>query len=136
METKSQTHRAGPETREQPAILDLRYQAHMDAYAYDEPSFWAKIKTVARRAGRELISQALRLHYVAADERTPLWAKTAIYGGLAYFILPIDVVPDVLPLVGFGDDIAVLTAVFKAVTDFYRPEHGAAAERKLGEWFK
>lgn len=90
---------------------------------------------MAKKAGREVIGQALRLYYIAADSDTPVWAKSTIYGSLAYFVLPIDVIPDVVPILGYSDDVAVLAAAFKAVTSYYKKEHGELADRKLADWF-
>ena len=64
---------------------------------YNENSFWNKIKTVFKSAGREVIEKALWLYYAAQDPKVPLAAKTTIYTALAYFILPVDLIPDFLP---------------------------------------
>ena len=35
--------------------------------------------------------------------------------GLLYFVLPIDIIPDFLPVIGFADDLSVLIAIFNSV---------------------
>ena len=57
--------------------------------------------------------------------------KAALIGALAYFVLPADAVPDVLPLVGYTDDAAVLAAAIKFVTSHITPDHREAARRTL-----
>ena len=57
--------------------------------------------------------------------------KAALIGALAYFVLPMDAVPDVLPVIGFGDDAAVLAAAIKLVTSHITPDHREAARRTL-----
>ena len=62
--------------------------------------------------------------------------KATLVGALAYFVLPADVIPDVLPVLGFTDDAAVLTTAINLVTSHIRPEHRAAARDKLAEFAK
>ena len=72
---------------------------------FNENSFWAKLAAVAKSVGREVIEKALWLYYAAQRPDVPLWAKTTIYSALAYFILPIDLIPDFLPG-GYVDDLS------------------------------
>jgi uncharacterized membrane protein YkvA (DUF1232 family) len=67
----------------------------------------------------------------AFDRATPLQVKAALVGALAYFVLPFDGVPDVLPLLGYSDDAAVLVTALRIVSDHVRPEHRDAARRWL-----
>lgn len=103
--------------------------------SYDEGSFWEKITRFAKKAGREVIEKALILFYVLQDPETPLWAKTVIVGALGYFISPIDAIPDVVPIVGFTDDLAVLAGAIVTVGTCINAEHKAKAEDKVAEWF-
>jgi len=57
--------------------------------------------------------------------------KAALVAALAYFVLPLDAVPDVLPGVGFTDDAAVLLTALRMVAGHLRPEHHAAARVAL-----
>ena len=58
----------------------------------------------------------------------------SLAGALAYFILPTDAIPDVLPVLGLTDDAAVLAATIKLVANHIRPEHRAVAREKLAEF--
>lgn len=91
--------------------------------------FWPKL---ARLAGKlPFAEDLLAAYYCAFDRNTPNQVRFILLGALAYFVMPIDVVPDLLPVFGFADDAAVLAAALKAVSDAIRPEHRAAAKRKL-----
>jgi len=82
---------------------------------FSEQRFWDKLKSYAKWAGRDVVERALILWYAAQQPHAPLWAKTAIYGALGYFILPMDAIPDVLPDVGYSDDLGVLAAALGSV---------------------
>lgn len=102
---------------------------------YDEDSFWDKVGRYAKLAGREIIEKALWLYYAAQDERTPVWAKTTIYGALAYFILPADAIPDFIPAAGFTDDLGALVAALTAVAVYVTPEIKEQTAGQLRNWF-
>ena len=76
----------------------------------------------------------LAAYYCAFDRETPLPVKATLIGALAYFVLPIDAIPDVLPVIGFTDDAAVLATAIKLVADHIRPLHREAARNKLAEF--
>jgi uncharacterized membrane protein YkvA (DUF1232 family) len=95
--------------------------------------FWSKIRRVA--AGLPFAEDLLAAYYCAFDQDTPLKVKAALLAALAYFVLPIDFMPDVMPLLGFTDDAAVLATAIRMVAAHLRPEHRDAArcaiEREL-----
>ena len=91
--------------------------------------FWPK---VARVAGKlPFAEDLLAAYYCAFDRQTPMQVRVILLGVLAYFVLPFDGVPDILPILGFTDDAAVLATAMKVVIDAIRPEHRDAARRKL-----
>lgn len=102
---------------------------------FSEERLWSKIGRVFLRAGREVIEKALLLFFVYKDPRTPLWAKSAIFAALGYFIWPVDAVPDVIPVVGYSDDLGVLAAAIAAVGHFITPQVKEKAAAKLAQWF-
>jgi uncharacterized membrane protein YkvA (DUF1232 family) len=57
--------------------------------------------------------------------------KAALLGALAYFVLPIDLIPDILPVLGYADDAAVLATALRLVASHIRPEHREAARQAL-----
>jgi uncharacterized membrane protein YkvA (DUF1232 family) len=96
--------------------------------------FWRKLKRVA--TSLPFIEDLLAAYYCAFDRNTPLQVKAMLVGALAYFVLPFDAVPDVMPLLGFTDDAAVLATAIKLVADHLRPEHREAARRALARGLK
>ena len=109
----------------------------LNGYHYSDKGFWAKVKKYAAVVGKEGIRNAL-LMYCAIQRpasEVPTWAKGIIIGALGYFILPLDAIPDVLPAVGYTDDLAVLAAAIGAVRLSIPAECHEFAESKLTEWF-
>ncbi|MCA9534515.1 MAG: DUF1232 domain-containing protein [Myxococcales bacterium] len=126
--TPKATRRALSKTAEPPAASEF-------AEAYSDESFWAKVKTHGKTAGRAVLDPAARLYYAGIDPATPLWARTTIIGALGYFIAPLDAIPDLTPLVGYTDDLGVLTLAVAVVAAHITPEHKQKARDKLNEWF-
>lgn len=102
---------------------------------YTDTGFKSKLIRYAKAAGREVVEKALWLYYAARSPSTPVWAKTAIYGALGYFISMIDAIPDLTPIVGYTDDLGVLVAALATVSAYITPEVKAKASEKLREWF-
>jgi uncharacterized membrane protein YkvA (DUF1232 family) len=91
--------------------------------------FWQKLRALAARL--PFAEDLVAAHYCAFDRQTPLHVKAALIGALAYFVLPADVVPDVLPVIGYTDDAAMLAGAIKLVTSHITPDHREAARQKL-----
>lgn len=108
---------------------------YSDPSTYSDDAFWAKVKRFAKKAGAKVIYLALLLYYALISPNTPGWAKTAIISALAYFICPIDLIPDAIPVIGFTDDFAALAAAYKAVKVCVTPDVVAKAKAKASEWF-
>lgn len=100
-----------------PEIIDEKYSEN-----YSEESFWDKITSTVKKAGAGLIYKALQLFYATQNPNCPIAVKTAIFGALGYFILPLDLIPDFIPGVGFGDDLAAITAAI-AMAHLYIDEN-------------
>ncbi len=107
-----------------------KYQEH-----YSESKFGAKLPRVARKAGSKLVYSVLLLYYVLRSQAVSNADKAKIYGALGYFLLPLDILPDFIPMAGYTDD---LTAVIWAVHTVWKnitPEVKAQASAKTREWF-
>lgn len=102
---------------------------------FTETGFWSKIKLFSRQAGKDVIERALWLYYAAQRPNTPKWAKSVIFGALAYFISPLDAIPDLTPLVGFTDDLGALAAALTMVVLYIDDEVKSLAADKLALWF-
>jgi len=91
--------------------------------------FWEKLKSLAARL--PFAEDLIAAHYCAFDRQTPLHVKAALVGAIAYFVLPCDFIPDVLPVIGYSDDAAVLAAAIKLVSSHITGDHREAARRTL-----
>jgi len=105
-------------------------------HQFSDKAFWQKLAQFARTAGKELVEKALCLYYAARRPETPGWAKAVIISALAYFIAPIDAMPDLTPFVGFTDDLGVfagaLAMVSMYIDDDVKNQATATAERWFG----
>lgn len=108
---------------------------HEHAKEYSPESFWDKLTGFAKSIGCEGVRNALRLYYVLESPDLPMKYKAIIYGALGYLISPVDVIPDIIPVVGFTDDIAVIASALAVVTMHITPEIKAKADAKLADWF-
>lgn len=102
---------------------------------FDDKSFWSKVSRYALVAGREVVEKSLWLYYAAQSSNTPQWAKSVIYGALAYFILPVDAIPDIIPLAGFTDDLGALAAAVASVAAYIDDDVRERAKEKMADWF-
>jgi len=96
-----------------------------------EKEFWRKLKGLV--ASLPFAEDLLVVHYCAFDRETPLHVKAALLGAIAYFVLPLDFIPDYIPVIGYTDDAAVLAATIKLVTAHITPTHREAAQRTLAQ---
>jgi uncharacterized membrane protein YkvA (DUF1232 family) len=91
--------------------------------------FWIKFKRVMSQL--PFAEDLLAAYYCAFDRQTPRQVQVALLGAIAYFILPFDFIPDMLPIFGFTDDAAVLATAIRMVASHITPEHRSAARAAL-----
>lgn len=93
--------------------------------------FWPTLKRAIRHVpfARELVAA----FYCATDSQTPLRVRGILLAALGYFVLPMDVVPDIFVVVGFTDDIAVLSAALALIRGHITDRHYAAADQALAD---
>ena len=91
--------------------------------------FWSKMRRVA--AGLPFAEDLLTAYYCAFDYETPLQVKAALLAALAYFVMPFDFMPDVMPILGFTDDAAVLATAIRMVAAYIQPAHRTAAQEAI-----
>jgi len=116
---------------------DIAKQISADEYCkeYSEETFWDKLVRFTKAAGSEVIERALHLYFAAQHPDVPAWAKAVIYSALGYFIFPIDAIPDVVPVVGYGDDLGVLAAAIATVATYITPAVKQQARDKMKDYF-
>ena len=92
--------------------------------------FWPKMRKVA--AHIPFASEALAVWFCARDDETPVAAKGMMFAALAYFVLPVDAIPDFIAGIGYTDDAAVFMAMLALVGKHVKPRHRAAARAAVG----
>jgi len=102
---------------------------------FSEGRLLKKVRSYFREAGLKTVYSALLLFYSFTRKETPVWAKNIILGVLGYFISPIDALPDLTPIIGYTDDIGVLSFGLVAVACYINDEVRVKARKKLKEWF-
>ena len=107
-----------------------KYSSH-----YEDNAFWEKLQKFARKAGIKVSYAALLLYYVLKSPTTSGKDRAKIIGALGYFILPIDLIPDFIPIAGYTDDLAALVWGVYCVIKSITPDVKAQAALKLHEWF-
>jgi len=94
-----------------------------------------KIKTYALKYLTELSAKGLYilllLYFAYNAEDAPGWAKKIIIGSIAYFVSPIDSIPDLTPFLGLTDDIGVLTFGLVTIACYITTDVRSKAEHKL-----
>ena len=113
--------------------MDYDYEKYSDDYS--ENKFWDKIKEVAKKIGLKTTSYALILYYVLQKKEVPFKDKMLITGCLGYFILPIDLIPDFIPIAGYTDDVAGMIFAIKKCMDYVDDEIKQNVSSKLVAWF-
>jgi len=93
------------------------------------------IKKILLKAGRTIAKPALEVLEMAIDPFTPTQVRISLMAALAYLIMPFDLFPDFMPLVGFSDDFVALTAVLSIWSKYMTPSIRMRAERKLDKLF-
>lgn len=102
---------------------------------FTNSDFVEKISRIAKRAGSKLVYTALVLYYTLQSDKISVKDKAIIVGALGYLISPLDVVPDAIPIVGLGDDLAVLAYVLNKVLGKVSDDVKEKAQQKLNKWF-
>ena len=102
---------------------------------YSEDSFWDKITSVVKSAGLEIIYKALQLYYAMDNPNCPMSIKAGIIAALGYFISPIDLIPDFIPVVGFTDDLAAIGAAIVMAHMYIDDEVKRKARAKIDDIF-
>ena len=98
---------------------------------FNERRFWKTVRRYASKWGDALLRQVVTLYYVMRDPKTPARSKAVIGGALAYLVLPADLIPDLLPMVGWTDDAAAIAWAALEVVNSIKDEHRAKAAETI-----
>jgi uncharacterized membrane protein YkvA (DUF1232 family) len=110
----------------------MKYRRKINKYAkyYSEGDFLKKISKVSGKIGSELLVHLILLYYLVSDKKIPLKTRLIFIAALGYFILPTDLVADIIPGLGFTDDLAFIAYAFSTANDFISPELREKAQQK------
>jgi uncharacterized membrane protein YkvA (DUF1232 family) len=92
-------------------------------------SFWHKVRKTLGRV--PFTEDAVAIFHCATDGATPLAVRAMLFGALAYFVLPFDIIPDMIAGLGYTDDAAVILAAARAAQMHITPEHRRLARAWL-----
>jgi len=101
---------------------------------YSDAGFWAKVKKNAAKAGKKVVIQALILYFALQDDDTPPWAKAVIVSALGYVIMPLDLIPDFKPVIGYTDDAVILMKAIAMVAVHVKDDHVDQAYDVWNRW--
>ncbi|WP_320667810.1 YkvA family protein [Prochlorococcus sp. MIT 1307] len=111
---------------------EFTYEAEViDSSVIDE----GLLRKVVVRAGRTIAQPALEAFEMVIDASTPAQIRLTMLGALTYLIMPMDLVPDLIPVAGFSDDLVALTAVISIWSSYITPQIRNRARQKLDRWF-
>ncbi|KGX92627.1 hypothetical protein N781_14980 [Pontibacillus halophilus JSM 076056 = DSM 19796] len=102
---------------------------------YSSEKFWGKVRRYGKKAGGSVVYSVLLLYYTLQKPEVPKKTKATIIGALGYFILPLDLIPDVAAGVGYTDDLTVIGAALIQVAMYIDEETKEKAKEKLSDWF-
>lgn len=91
--------------------------------------FWRKVRRNLARL--PFAHDLVAAWYCVLDQETPAYVRAVLAGALAYFVLPADLVPDILAGLGFTDDASVLAAAIAAVGRHIQSKHRSRARQAL-----
>jgi len=110
-------------------LLPVNVQQQQSREERIREEFWPKFRTFAARL--PFAEDVAAAYFCATDAKTPFKVRGTLLAALAYFIMPIDLIPDFLIFIGFTDDIAVLSAAFVLVSQHVTDEHREKARDAL-----
>ncbi|WP_191556161.1 YkvA family protein [Metabacillus idriensis] len=102
---------------------------------YSETKFWDKLKKFGKKAGSSVVYSVLLLYFTLQKPEVPKKTKAIIIGALGYFILPLDLIPDLAAGVGYTDDLGALGLALLQVAMYIDDDIKNQAKEKLTEWF-
>jgi len=91
--------------------------------------FWRKLRRVIGHV--PFTEDLVAAYFCAVDPTTPLPARAALVAALAYFVVPVDLIPDFIAGFGYSDDATALITAIGIAGSYMRPEHRSAARRVL-----
>ncbi len=102
---------------------------------FSDSYFWKKLQKKVKKIGMKVTYAALLCYYVLKSPDVSRKDKAKIYGALGYFILPLDLIPDYVPMMGYTDDLSALLYCLHSIWKNITPEIERQAREQLYRWF-
>ena len=110
-------------------------ESSINIESYTEDGFWGKVRKFCKDIGKDSLEQVFRLYYALESEKCSAKHKTIVYGALAYLVSPIDIIPDLTPLLGYTDDMGLIATALVAVAVCIDDVVKTKAKEKVDELF-
>ncbi len=104
-------------------------------HRFNDNTMLKLIKGYIQVAGIQVVYAALLLYYAYHAKDTPAWAKRIVLGALAYLLAPLDLVPDLSPILGFTDDLSILLFGLVSIAGHVDAEARTQARSRMQGWF-
>ena len=124
----SQTGSSQPGEPRSPETIEAEVLGSTDI---DESLLWKLL----RRAGRSVARPAIECLELMLDGNTSLQVRLTMVAALTYLVMPLDLIPDFIPVAGFGDDVVAMTALLGLYRSHMSEAGRARAQRRLDHWF-
>lgn len=109
---------------------DLNNSMNDYAQEYEDGKFFSVIKKYGKKIGKGVIEKAFTLYFVLKKDNIPLTVKGIVIGALGYLIMPVDLIPDIVPMLGWTDDAAAIAMALSKINSFIDVEVTEQAEEK------
>ena len=107
-----------------------KYEQH-----YNDSSFLDKVTKYGKLIGITALYKAVQLWFVLQKPDVPAGTKSVIMGALGYLIAPLDFLPDLLPVLGYTDDIVAITFALIKVQGYIDEEVERKSKKLLTKIF-
>lgn len=107
----------------------LSYTGH-----YSDHSFCLKVVNLSCHVKKKVVYKAAILYVILTESEAPAWVKASIIGALGYLICPLDTVPDILPGVGFIDDVSLMGFLIVEISAYVTSSVQKRAEAFRDAW--
>lgn len=124
---------SGTPSIDQAEWRDVYESKYADKYSDDR--LWEKMGKNFKAIGLKLAYKALQLFYVTKNPKCPTRIKAGIYGALGYLIVPFDAVADILPLVGYTDDLTIIAGTLLLAQLYIDDEVREKAKNRIAQLF-
>lgn len=112
----------------------LKKNINKYAKSFKEKDFIPSVKNKIKSLSAPLVYTALLMFYAFRSDKTPSWAKKIIMGMLGYLITPIDILPDLTPVVGYTDDLGILSFGIVTIACYITKDIKSLSKEKTIKW--